>query len=441
MTYSNKDILRITYPVLFSMLVEQFLTIIDNAFLGRLSEIELGASAIGGVFAIFLFMASFGFALGSQIIIGRRNGEKNYHRIGNIFYQGIYFQIVLAVIVISFTLLCVPNILPHILSSQQICTAAVSYLNWRTFGLLFGGIATMYRSFFMGTVQTKALMPSSIIMVASNCIFNYILIFGKFGFPQLGITGAAIGTSLAELVQLLYYIVYTRYKIDIKKYRLNIIPRIDLSVLKQVWSLSIWTMIQNICSIGTWFLFYLFIEHLGEKEIAVTNIIRGMNGIIFVSFTSFAATCCTLVSNLLGMGKSEEVIPTIRRHIKLAYLCVMPIILIYVLFPNAIFSIFTNIEELKTLGIPVMWVLLLINVIGIAQSILFESVAGTGNTKAVLQMEIVSLAIYTLFIWYVIYYLKSSLVICWTADAVYYFVMLILSLWFFKYYNWKEKKI
>ena len=276
-TYKNKDILKITFPVLFSMLVEQLLTITDNAFLGRLSEIELGASAIGGVFSIFLFMASFGFALGSQIIIGRRNGEGNYKQIGNIFYQGVYFQVVLAIFVILFTLFCVPWILSLILSSAQICSAAINYLSWRTLGFVFAGIGIMYRSFFMGTVQTKVLMPASVVMVISNCLFNYILIFGKFGFPQLGITGAAIGTSLAELVQLIYYIAYTKRRIQTQKYGLNTMPHINFPVLRQIWNLSVWTMIQNICSVGTWFMFYLFIEHLGEKEIAVTKIIRGMN--------------------------------------------------------------------------------------------------------------------------------------------------------------------
>lgn len=423
------------------MLVEQLLTIIDNAFLGRLSEIELGASAIGGVFAIFLFMASFGFALGTQIIIARRNGEKNYSQIGNIFYQGIYFQIFLALIVISFTFFCVPSILYHFLSSSKIYSATISYLNWRTLGLMFAAVSTMYRSFFMGTMQTKILMPVSIVMVISNCIFNYIFIFGKYGFPQLGIIGAALGTSLAELVALIYYIVYTKYRIDKQKFGLNIFPHLDFSVLKQVWNLSIWTMLQNVCGVGTWLIFYIFIEHLGEKEIAITNIIRGMNGIVFVSFTAFAYTCCTIVSNLLGMNKVNEVMPTIFSHIKIAYLCVMPIILVYIIFPQTILSLFTNIEELKELGKPIMWDLLAINIIGIPQSILYESVAGTGNTRKVLQMEIFTLIIYTVYIWYVIYYLQSSLVISWTSDIVYNLTLLILSFIYFKYFNWRVKKI
>ena len=96
--YTNKQIWMIAYPILISLLMEQMIGMTDTAFLGRVGEVELGASAIAGVFYMVIFMAAFGFSIGTQILIARRNGEKQYREIGDLFYQGIYFQIGLAAV-------------------------------------------------------------------------------------------------------------------------------------------------------------------------------------------------------------------------------------------------------------------------------------------------------------------------------------------------------
>ena len=72
-TYSNKEIIKISFPILISLLMEQLIGMTDTAFLGRVGEVELGASAIAGIYYLSLFMLGFGFSIGSQILIARRN--------------------------------------------------------------------------------------------------------------------------------------------------------------------------------------------------------------------------------------------------------------------------------------------------------------------------------------------------------------------------------
>ena len=119
----------------------------------------------------------------------------------------------------------------------------------------------MFRAFFVGTTQTKTLTLNSVVMVLSNVVFNYILIFGKFGAPQLGIAGAAIGSSLAEMVSVIFFVIYTWKRIDCKKYALNHLPGFRPEMLKRSLNVSFWTMIQNFFSLSTWFMFFLFVEH------------------------------------------------------------------------------------------------------------------------------------------------------------------------------------
>ena len=215
--YSGKDIMRIAYPILISLLMEQMIGMTDTAFLGRVGEVELGAAAIAGIYYLAVFMMGFGFGVGAQILIARRNGEKHYDEIGEIFYQGIYFMLGLALFAFLLTKIISPFLLPVIVSSPHICEAALSYIDWRIFGFFFSFIAVMFRAFFVGTTQTMTLTLNSVIMVLSNVVFNYILVFGKFGFPALGIAGAAIGSSLAELVSVVFFILYTYRRVGLVK--------------------------------------------------------------------------------------------------------------------------------------------------------------------------------------------------------------------------------
>ena len=228
-----------------------------------------------------------------------------------------------------------PVILKRLVSSQHIYDAAMSYLNWRVFGFFFSFTAVMFRAFFLGTTQTKTLTLNSIVMVLSNVVFNYILIFGKFGVPQLGIAGAAIGSSLAELVSLIFFILYTRHRIDIRKYGLDKIPGIRWSILKRMLNVSFWTMVQNFLSLSTWFLLFLYVEHLGERSLAVTNIIRNVSGIMFMVMMAFASTCGSLVSNLIGAGHTDCVPGTIQQHIRIAYAFVLPLAVFFALCPKS----------------------------------------------------------------------------------------------------------
>ncbi len=115
-----------------------------------------------------IFMVAFGFSIGAQILIARRNGERQYKEIGDLFYQGIYFQVGMAAVMFLLSYCFSPIILKRIVASEHIYEAATSYLHWRVFGAFFSFSAVMFRAFFLGTTQTKTLTLNSIVMVLSN---------------------------------------------------------------------------------------------------------------------------------------------------------------------------------------------------------------------------------------------------------------------------------
>ena len=421
--------------------MEQMIGMTDTAFLGRVGEVELGASAIAGVFYMVIFMVAFGFSIGTQILIARRNGEENYREIGQLFYHGIYFQVALAAVMFLLSYFLSPLILERIIASPAVCRAAEDYLHWRVFGAFFSFSAVIFRAFFLGTVQTRTLTLNSVVMVLSNVVFNYILIFGNFGFPAMGIAGAALGSSLAEGVSLLFFILYTRRRVDVRKYGLDRIPRFCRGVLRRMLNVSLWTMIQNFFSLATWFLFFLYIEHLGERALAVTNIVRSASGLLFMVMMAFASTCGSLTSNLIGRGHASEVPHLIHQHIRLAYLFVMPLALLFVLCPQLILGIYTDMADLREAAIPSLWVMCASYLLIVPANVYFQSVSGTGNTRTALALELSSLVLYTAYITWTILILRLDVALCWTSEMVYGIFILLFCWLYIRRGHWAGKQI
>ena len=413
----------------------------DTAFLGRVGEVELGASAIAIVYYMVLFMIGFGFSIGAQIIIGRRNGEGRFKDTGKVFWNGLYFVLGLSGIIILLSELFTPWMMKFMVSSTAIYDAALSYVSWRLPGMVFAFCTAMFRAFYVGTTQTKTLTLNSIVMVLSNVVFNYILIFGKFGIPALGITGAAIGSSLAELVSLIFFIIYTRVGCDRRKYGLDKAARFEKDELKSMMPVCTWTMIQHTISISTWLIFFLYIEHLGERTLAISNITRSVSGLIWVVLQAFSSTCSTLVSNIIGEGHQDKVPSLIKRILKLSYGIVSVMIILFCLFPEAITRIYTDIPDLITASVPAMVVMCSSYFLAVGGQVFFLAVSGTGSTKTAFRLELIALAVYMIYCTVIIGIMKLDVAICWTAEHVYSGALLICSWWYIRSGRWKNRSI
>ena len=441
LNYSYGHIWKVAYPILISLIMEQLLGMTDTAFLGRVGEVELAASAIAGVYCLAIFVTGFGFGIGSQIIIARRNGEGNFKETGNVFWHGVYFLSCMAVIVILLSEAASPALLGLLIESEEIADAAMDYVRWRLIGFIFAFVTVMFRAFYIGTTQTKTLTFNSIVMVLSNIVFNWILVFGKLGCPALGIAGAAIGTSLAELVSLIFFIIYTLTRTDCEKYGLNRRIRFSWKKLKDILSVSVWTMVQNFFSVSTWFIFFMFVEHLGERSLAISNLVRSISGFLWVFVSAFASTCSSLVSNLIGEGHTDSVPRLIRRIIKIAYLPVGALALVFMLLPQTVLGIYTDIPDLMTASVASLRVMCFSYLFTVPALICFNAISGTGKTRTAFILEMTALTVYVLFCIVVIAVIRPDVSVCWLAEAVYASAMLLICGLYLRSGRWKGARI
>ena len=384
---SAKNIFNITYPVVLTLVVQNIINVTDTAFLGRVGEVALGASAIGGVYFLAIYMLGFGFSQGAQIIIGRRNGEKNYTQIGSVFINGMLFIIALAFLFLALSLVWNEAIMRYLVSSPDIFEASLEYLDWRMWGFVFAFMNVMFRGLFVGVTNTSVLTTSALLTALTNVALDYVLIFGKWGFPEMGIAGAALASVIAEGVTTVYLFYYSFRHHDFQKYELYKLKALNFKLIVQMLELSVFIMFQYFISVSTWFLFFIFIERMGERPLAATNIGRSLYVLLMVPGSALATTVNTLVSNLIGAGRKAEVVPFITRMMGYVLLMVVPLMLITFLFPEAFARIYTNDAGLIEASVPVMKVVSVAMIFCALGNIVFNGVSGTGNTKTAFLIE------------------------------------------------------
>lgn len=164
MHYTYKQIWLINFPVMMSILMEQLINITDAVFLGHVGEVELGASAIAGIYYLAIYMLGFGFSIGLQVMIARRNGECDYGKAGKIFFQGFFFLSGLAILLC----LLMQASSPFILGSVDFLAGDLSGCN-SIFGLAQFRFAVFVSVFGYPFFSCGNNMHSGIIVGCSRC--------------------------------------------------------------------------------------------------------------------------------------------------------------------------------------------------------------------------------------------------------------------------------
>ncbi len=441
MQYTHKAIWKMSFPIMLSLLAQNIINITDTAFLGRVGEVELGASALGGLWYLAIYMLGFGFSTGAQILISRRNGDKDYTKISAYFVQGTFFLIALAVAIIFLSRTFAADILQPVIKSPQVFRETIVFLDWRIIGLLFSFPIVMFRAFFVGVTDTKILTTSSIVMAVVNIFLDYVLIFGKFGFPELGIAGAAIASVIAECAAALYTLGYMMVKIDWAKYGFNLRSTYGFGQLGKVFDISLWTMIQYFVALGTWFIFFLATEHLGERSLAVSNIVRSLGSMLFMPVSAYGTTTNSLVSNMIGEGRIGEVPSLVFKIFKQCVMVVAPIMLLLLVFPSFFLQIYSSDTSLIHASVSSLVVLVASYLFATPGAVYFQFISGSGNTRTALLVECLTLAVYMTFVMSLVYFFTAPVWVYWLSEHIYWGMLAIFSVYYMKFGKWQNRKI
>ncbi|HPZ88723.1 MAG TPA: MATE family efflux transporter [Flavihumibacter sp.] len=438
---SNRQILSIALPISFAIFVPQINFITNNIFLGRLGEDSLAAAGITGVYYLIFAVIGQGLNNGLQAMISRRAGQNRQEDIGQLFAQGIYLALGLGLAGILVTWIIAPLVLKASLRNADLVNTCVHFLRIRIFGLPFLFVYQMRNALLVGTNQSKFLVWGTAAETVANISLDYCLIYGKAGLPALGFNGAAIASIIAEAIGMLVVYAVIEWNGISKQLQLYKNMRLQPKLVGSLLTQSAPLIFQYAISIFTWEYFYILIEHYGTRDLAISNTMRNIFGLFGVFTWAFAATTNTMVSNIIGQGRSDEVEPLIRRIVRLSITVSTCLALLLNIFPALFLQLYGQGDAFIAAAIPVIRVVSVALLMMSVGTIWLNAVTGTGNTRINLLIELITIFFYSIYVYLVLYVYKLPIAIGWMSEWLYWTVMFTLAFLYIKSGRWRGKQI
>ncbi len=421
--------------------VQNFITLTDTIFLGRVGEIELGAIGLVGVFYLMIASIGYSFSKAGQIMIARRVGSQELDKIGSIFYSMLAFALSLAFFLFLFMQFGCDHFFALFINNQEIYKACIAYLDYRSSGIFFSYAGVIVLALYTGVARTQVIIYNALMLGVANMLLNYALVFGHWGFPEMGIAGAGLASTIAEGMAFIIFLVYIILDKKNRAYHLFRFPKVDFDIIKAQLKLSMPIVLQSVVGMGSWFIFFIIIEDMGQTELAISNIMRAVYLLFMIPCWGFASSINTLASNLIGKDKQGEVFSVTTQTAILSFAVTMVFAISMLFAPDVVLRVGTDnpilIEESKRLT-GVLTAILALFSIG---AIYFNGLVGTGATQKALYLQILSVIVYLLYIYLVVHVFDCSLEVAWMAELIYWIVSLTTSVWYLRSNKWQHIEV
>lgn len=436
-----KSIVKLALPISLAILIPQLNFIINTIFLGHYNTQSMAVAGVTGVYYLIFGAIGFGLNNGLQALIARRAGENRPEEIGKIFTQGILVSLLIAVIGIITTYLFVPGIFSNFITDPKRLAQAIDFLRIRIWGLPFLYIYQMRNALLVGTNQSRYLVMGTIAEALCNIFFDYALIFGKMGFPEMGFNGTAYASIMAEFTGMAVVYLVIHQKGISKRFHLFRDLRPDPINLRLIFAMSGPLIFQHAFSIISWEYFFLEIDGHGEQALAISNAMRNIFGLFGCVTWALAATSNAMVSNVIGQGKPGQVWVLIRKISSLSLGFALVVTLLLNLFPGAFLAIYGQSPSFITEAIPVIRVVSLATLLMSFSTVFLNAVTGTGNSAITFLIEAGAIVLYCLYVYLVLDYWFLPISYGWMSEWVYWSSIFLACYGYLRSGRWKNKKL
>ena len=442
-----REILVLAIPLILSTSAWTIQHFVDRMFLTWYSPEAIAAAMPAGILNFTVMSFFIGTAGYVSTFVAQYYGAKRYENIGPSIWQGMYLSVV-GGIGFLFLIPIAEPLFRYIGHDSAVQACEVTYFKYLCFGAAPVIASSSMSGFFSGRGKTWPVMWVNVLATTVNLILDYAMIFGKWGFAERGIQGAAIATVLSQYFAVaVFAILLFRQKYD-ARYRTRQGWRFDKALFARLIRFGVPNGVQFFIDIMGITVFLMFVGRLGTTNLAATNIAFNLNTLAFMPMIGFAIAVTVMVGRHLGNNRPDLAERGVYSgfHITLLYMGTMAAL--YLLAPKILLMPYASqadpasFEAIKQLVIVLLRFVAIYSLFDSFNLIFASAVKGAGDTRYVMfAMLILSSCVLIIPSYVALIWLKTNIYVGWTIASIYIITLSFVFLFRFLGGKWKSMRV
>jgi multidrug resistance protein, MATE family len=346
-TYTKEfdENLKLAYPVILGMLGHTLIGIVDNIMVGKLGSTELAAVSLGNSFIFIAMSLGIGFSTAITPIIAEADAEKDNKKIRSTFHHGLLLCTILGISLFAVIVLAKPLMfLMH--QPKEVVDLAYPYIDWVAFSLIPVIIYQAYKQFADGLSLTKYSMYAIFMANVVHVFFNYVLIYGVWIFPKLGILGAGLGTVISRIMMVVFMHYILKNNKNINKYFKDFsFKQIKKTMITKIVNLGFPSAMQMLFEVALFTAAIWLSGSIGKTSQAANQIALTLATMTFMFAMGLSVTAMIRVSNQKGFNDYKNLVIVARSIFLLAIILETIFALFFIVFNNYLPPLFLNLEN------------------------------------------------------------------------------------------------
>ncbi len=418
-----RELLRIALPLIVSAGSLSLMHVVDRILLNWYSMDALAASTPGGMLHWTLMSLSFGIAIYTNTFVAQYDGAGRESRVAASVWQASYLALAGGILL---AVLCpwTARMTAWFGHPPEIQVLEQQYFTILSVGTAPALLSAVLSSFFSGLGRTRVVMVVNITISLLNGLVSWVLIFGRWGFPELGIRGAGFGTVIAEISGCLLFLAVINFGRDRGRYPFSVQWRLDLALIRRMLRYGFPNGVQFLVDVGAYLTLIVIIGRIGKPELAATVMAFNLNSLAFIPMFGLGMAVATLVGRRVGEQRSTLAIRTTWMAFGLAVCYVLGWIVGYLFLPDlllkpyAAYSDPSEFEQVRPVVTQLLYFVAMYSVFDAMAIVFGSAIRGAGDTRFSLYFTGLTVWLLMVLPVWILWNSGGGLHACWTVVCV-----------------------